>query len=267
MRRTRTLSGAVLTGALLTGALLSFAGSAVADSSTDPSPSPSASAADSPPTEAGTGFRTATVIQQGEQATASASAGDYLYWAFPADSGQNVTVKATVDFPSSAARHSTSTWQVDVYDGLRRRQPCRYGVQDRAAAADATSVQLSCTLRTVRAWAEPWSNDPLRGAYYIRLTVVDLDPADLGLPVQAAVEATSSGAGGSQAVDGSVTPLVPRAGADVEPTDGWSSTLWSDRWLWTAAGGVLAALAGVGGYHLARPRHTRRVTREVRVEH
>lgn len=37
-----------------------------------------------------------------------------------------------------------------------------------------------------------------------------------------------------------------------EPEDGWSSGWWSDRWVWTAAGGILAALAGIGGYALTR---------------
>lgn len=264
MRVTRKLSGAVLTGALLTGFLLSCGtGTALADG-TSPSPSPSASGADAPPTEAGTGFRTATVVQQGVQATASASVGDYLYWAFPADSGQKVTVKATVTFPQSSVRQGASTWQLDVFDGLRRRQPCRYGVNTAPAAADASSVQLSCTLRTVRAWAEPWSNDPLRGGYYIRLTVTDLASVDLGLPVRAAVEATSADAGGAQAVDGSVAPLVMRDGPDIAPSDGWSSTWWSGRWLWTGAGGVLAALAGIAGYGLTRGSgRPRRIPRDV----
>ncbi len=265
MRATRMLSGAVLTGALLTGFVLSLgAGTAVADGSADPSPSPSASASDAPPTEAGTNFRTATVMQQGQQATADASVGDYLYWTFPGDSGQNVTVDATVTFPQSTVRHGPSTWQLDVYDGLRRRQACRFGANTQQAAADASSVRLSCHLRTVRAWAEPWSNDPLRGAFYIRLTVTDLASSDLGLPVQAAVEATGDDAGGSQAVDGSVTPLVTRTGPDVEPTDGWAGTWWSSRWLWTGAGGVLAALAGVAGYCATRGRgRPHRVPREI----
>jgi hypothetical protein len=40
--------------------------------------------------------------------------------------------------------------------------------------------------------------------------------------------------------------------ADLEPEDGWTSGWWSDRWVWTAAGGALAALAGVAGYRLTR---------------
>ena len=186
------------------------------------------------------------------QATAGASAGDYLYWQFPADSGQNVTVHATVTFPSTAVRHGASTWQIDVYDGLRRRQPCRYGVQTASVAPDAGSVQLACHLRTVRSWAEPWSNDPLRGAYYIRLTVLDLPSVDLGQPVQAAVRATSDGTAGSQAVDGSVAPVVTANGPRVAPSGGWAGTWWSPRWLWTGGGGLLAVLLALGAHRLAR---------------
>ncbi|MFJ2269710.1 hypothetical protein ACIOHO_25695 [Streptomyces sp. NPDC087849] len=270
MKRTRR----VLTGALLTGiALLTSAGAASAD---DPSASPSPSASDgaSGPTEAGTAFRTATAIQQDQRATAGASTGDYLYWVFPADAGQRATVKAKITLPESAVRHGASTWQVDVYDGLRRRQACMYGRQTGKAAADASAVELTCVLRTVRAWSEPWANDPLPGSYYVRLTVVDLPSADLGLPVQTEVEVTSVGKGGAGDVDGMLAkPLVPGvssaakasdtsagSGDDAsapaapgsEPEDGWASGWWTDRWLWTIGGGVLGALAAVFGYSLTR---------------
>ncbi|MDO0937724.1 hypothetical protein QQY66_40580 [Streptomyces sp. DG2A-72] len=218
------------------------------------------------PTQAGTSFRTATEIDQDQKATASGSAGDYLYWSFPADAGSRPTVKATVDLPEA---HAAETWQLDVYDGLRRRQACQYGAQTRTAAQDASSVELACTLRTVRGWSEPWANDPLPGTYYIRLTVLDLATTDLGLPVSAAVEVSSKDIGGSAAVDGSLAqPLVPGIAVKsaeteesssspavlsaIEPDDGWSSGWWSDRWVWTAIGGVLAALAGIGGYALTR---------------
>ena len=248
MRTLRLLGAAAL---LAAAALATVTGPAAADGSAG-SPTPTATGTDTPPTEAGTNFRTATVVQQGVQATAGASTGDYLYWQFPADSGQNVTVHATVTFPSTATRHGASTWQVDVYDGLRRRQPCRYGVQTASAAPGAGSVQLACHLRTIRSWAEPWSNDPLRGAYYIRLTVLDLPSVDLGLPVQAAVRATSDGTAGSQAVDGSVTPVVTANGPRVAPADGWAGTWWSPRWLWTGGGGLLAVLLALGAHRLAR---------------
>jgi hypothetical protein len=255
MRTPRLLAAA----ALLAGAALTvLSGPAAADDPTG-TPVDSAGATATPsatgsaaPTEAGTNFRTATVIAQGTQATANASAGDYLYWMFPADTGQNVTVSATVTFPAGEVRHGASTWQVDVYDGLRRRQSCRYGAQTRTAAPDAASLALVCHLRTVRSWAEPWSNDPLRGAYYVRLTVLDLPQTDLGLPVQAAVEATSDGTEGRQAVDGSVVPVVTGSGPSVAPSGGWAGTWWSPRWLWTGGGGLLAVLVALGAHRLAR---------------
>ncbi|MDF3141323.1 MULTISPECIES: hypothetical protein [unclassified Streptomyces] len=255
MRITRVLSAAAL-----------MLGLAVTPAVADSSPSPSASEDGGAPTQAGTSFRTATEIEQGQTATASASTGDYLYWSFPADAGQRPTVHATVKLPDT---HAAETWQIDVYDGLRRRQSCQYGAQTRTAAADAATVEPTCVLRTVRAWSEPWANDPLPGTYYIRLTVVNLATSDLGLPVDAEVRVDSEDLGGAAAVDGSLAqPLVPGAGAisqgdeeestkeallaSLEPSGGWASGWWSDRWVWTAIGGVLAALAGIGGYALTR---------------
>ncbi|MFE0256789.1 hypothetical protein [Streptomyces sp. NPDC059010] len=255
MRITRVLSGAVL-------ALGLAAGPAAADSS----PSPSASEDGGAPTQAGTSFRTATEVEQGQTATASASTGDYLYWSFPADAGQRPTVKATVKLPDT---HAAETWQIDVYDGLRRRQSCQSGAQTRTVAAGAATAELTCVLRTVRAWSEQWANDPLPGTYYIRLTAVDVPTSDLGLPMSAEVRVDSKDIGGSAAVDGSLAqPLVPGVAvksqedeesssdsavlSSIEPDDGWASGWWSDRWVWTAIGGVLAALAGIGGYALTR---------------
>ncbi|GAA5204815.1 hypothetical protein [Streptomyces thinghirensis] len=255
MRFTRVLGAA----ALLLGLAVS---PAAADSSPSASPSDDAGA----PTEAGTAFRTATEIEQGQRATANGSAGDYLYWSFPADAGQRPTVEATVRLPE---KHAAETWRIDVYDGLRRRQACQYGAQSRTAATGTSSVELACVLRTVRAWSEPWADDPLPGTYYIRLTAVNLPTSDLGVPVSAEVRVDSEDMGGAAAVDGSLAePLVPgvamKSGADeegsergavlsaIEPDDGWSSGWWSDRWVWTGIGGVLAALAGIGGYALTR---------------
>lgn len=247
------------TAALLLGAAVS---PAVADSSPSPSPSDDSAA----PTSAGTSFRTATEIEQGQQATASASTGDYLYWSFPADAGQRPTVKATVKLASSS-RSGAQTWQLDVYDGLRRRQACQYGAQTRTVAQDAASVNLACTLRTVRSWSEPWADDPLPGTYYIRLTAVGLGPGDLGLPANTEIRVDSKDIGGSAAVDGSLArPLVPGIAttaqkssdeeaptlSSLKPDDGWASGWWSDRWVWTGIGGILAALAGIGGYALTR---------------
>jgi hypothetical protein len=249
MRVVRVLTAAALTAA----ALLGPAGAALAD---DPSPSPGGD--ESAPTEAGTTFRTATPIEQDQKATANASSGDYLYWVFPADAEQRPTVRARVTLPESAQRHGASTWRIDVYDGLRRRQACMYGMQARTAAADAASVELSCTLRPVRSLAEPWSNDPLPGSYYVRLTVTGLPEEDLGLPVAAEVEAVSKDVGGAYAVDGALAePLVPGVSAEERRNEelvalDWSSGRWSDRWVWTGVGGLLAALAGVGGYLLTR---------------
>src|SRR5882757_6761537 len=258
MRTARRSVRLLAAAAMLAGtALAVLSGPAAADDPTDSatpgdSATPTATASDAPPTEAGTNFRTATVVQQGVRATADASAGDYLYWVFPADTGQSATVKATVTFPETSVRHGASTWQIDVYDGLRRRQPCTKGQQTKAAAADATSVELACTLRTVRSWAEPSSNDPLRGAYYIRLTVLDLPQSDLGQPVQAAVEATSSGTAGRDAVDGSVAPVDTENAPDVRPDGNWAGTWWSTRWLWTGGGGLLGVLFALGAHRLAR---------------
>ncbi|MER6222136.1 hypothetical protein ABT189_16455 [Streptomyces sp900105755] len=269
MSITRVLSAALLAVGLA-------AGPAAADSS----PSPSASQDSGAPTQAGTSFRTAAEIGQGQQATASGSTGDYLYWSFPADAGRRPDVRATVKLPDA---HAAQTWQLDVYDGLRRRQACQYGAQTRTAAQGAASVELACVMRTVRAWSEPWADDPLPGTYYIRLTVVDLASADLGQPVSAEVKVDSKDIGGSAAVDGSLAePLVPgiavKSASDgsgsssgdgsssndgssstkpavlssIEPDGGWSSGWWSDRWVWTGIGGVLAALAGIGGYALTR---------------
>ncbi|WP_328493110.1 hypothetical protein OHS59_10450 [Streptomyces sp. NBC_00414] len=258
----RGLARAVGAGLLLAGVT---AVPAAADSSPSASPSDDSGA----PTSAGTSFRTAAEVDQGRRATAGASAGDYLYWSFPADAGQRPTVRAKVKLPDA---HASVTWQIDVYDGLRRRQACQYGAQTRTAAQDAASVELSCTLRTVRAWSEPWADDPLPGTYYIRLTTVGLAAADLGLPVSTEVRVDSKDIGGAAAVDGSLSePLVPGIAvaaesedgdeesdtpgavlSSIEPDDGWASGWWSDRWVWTGVGGVLAALAGVGGYSLTR---------------
>ncbi|WP_369232281.1 hypothetical protein AB5J56_10430 [Streptomyces sp. R21] len=258
MRITRVLSAAFLT-----------LGLAVAPAAADSSPSASPSDDSGAPTEAGTSFRTATEIDQGQQATASGSTGDYLYWSFPADAGQRPTVKATVKLPDT---HAGQTWQIDVYDGLRRRQACQYGAQTRTAAQSTASVDLACTMRTVRAWSEAWANDPLPGTYYIRLTVTGLQSSDLGQPVDASVQVDSKDIGGAAAVDGSLAkPLVPgiattseksdsdegsdsatAALSSIEPDDGWASGWWSDRWVWTGIGGILAALAGIGGYALTR---------------
>ncbi|CAM5347892.1 hypothetical protein GCM10010329_41310 [Streptomyces spiroverticillatus] len=260
MRTTRVVSGALLAALAVLGA----APAAGADETPSPSPSAGESAA---PTEAGTSFRTATAVKSGQLATAGASTGDYLYWVFPADAGQDATVRAKVALPESAQRHGAQTWQLDVYDGLRRKQACTYGSSTATAPKEATSVSLACHLRTVRSWAEQSSNDPLPGSYFVRLTVTSLADDDLGLPVKAEVQPAVVDAGGSKAVDGALTaPLVPGAttvqddakgeprqiSVQASPEGGWASGTWSSRWLWTAGGAVLAALAGVAGYAMTR---------------
>ncbi|MCQ8190818.1 hypothetical protein [Streptomyces rugosispiralis] len=279
MRALRTL-GAALT--VCAAAWLTAAAPAAADGK-DGTDGKSGTEA---PTEAGTGFRTATEIEPGQRATATASTGDYLYWVFPAAAGQVPKVEAELKLPDVSSRHGSATWQLDVYDGLRRHQPCASGTPTRRAAQRDQTVTVSCTLRQVRSWSERWANDPLQGAYYVRLTVVDLPAQDLGLPIDAEVEASVRDAGGAHADGGDVTPLNPvlRAGtapgtapgtdaeppdddtasdsaddkggkvphAVAEPEDGWGSGWWSDRWVWTVIGAALAALAGVGGYTLTR---------------
>ncbi|MEU4092197.1 hypothetical protein [Streptomyces sp. NPDC026673] len=285
-RRMRRAAAVLLAGAALFAA---GAGTAAAD---DATPSPSGSGTVEERVQPGTGFRTAGNLRPGVRTVpASASTGDYLYWVFPAAAGEVPTVSATVTLPEAASRHGSQTWQVDVYDGLRRRQACTAGKPTRTASAQDTQLELSCRLRTVRAWSEAWADDPLPGAYYIRLTVLRLPDQDLGLPVQAQVGTTSTDAGGSKAVDGELAaPLTPvaRAGATLDPNavpsaspteesdeaaddeadpsaspvpaglaqpeDGWGGGWWSDRWIWTAVGGVLGALAGVAGYTLTRGR-------------
>ncbi|GAA0472803.1 hypothetical protein ABZ951_17965 [Streptomyces sp. NPDC046215] len=239
MRRTRVTAAALLVGA----ALLASAAPAAAEDA---------------PTEAGTTFRTATAVEQGQKATANASTGDYLYWQFPAGAGQKMTAKATVNLPEAASRHGAATWQLDVFDGLRRRQACASGEATQRASAQDTSVTLTCTLRTVRPWSERWANDPLPGAYYLRLTVTDTPDQDLGLPVKAEVTADAKDTGGARAEGGELgAPL--HAAAVKEPESGWNGGWWSDRWAWTVGGTVLGALAAVGGYTLTR--HPRGATR------
>ncbi|MFK0253648.1 hypothetical protein [Streptomyces sp. NPDC090445] len=269
----RTVRMVTTAAVLAAGGVLAAAGTAAADNTPSASASASPSGAASGPTEAGTAFRTATPVKPGQVATAEAATGDYLYWVLPLDSGQRATVKATVKLPEASSRHAASTWRLDVYDGLRRRQPCTYAAQAAAAAKEAAAVELSCTLRTVRPGAEAWANDPLPGSYYVRLTAVNLAQEDLGRKVRAELRADVDDTGGAFAADGAVAePLVPgitaRAAAVEaakkegkqppaavgEPEGGWSSGRWSDRWIWTAAGGVLAALAGVFGYSLTRGR-------------
>lgn len=264
----RTRQGRTRLHTRLGAAALAAAGAVLlpAAAAAAPTPSPGATTVD----RAGTSFLTATPISAGQPARVAASTGDYLYWSFSATAGQTTEIALTVALPPAGKRTGTSTWTVDVFDGLRRRQACTAGAQTPTAAVDATEVTLGCTLRRVRSWAEPWSGDPLPGTYYIRLSVTDLPEQDLGLPIQIdmLVGATD---GGSSADEGELeAPLVPAArpgkitpvagsvdpSASPSPVSGeengaldWLPDL-SARWIWTTLGGVLAAVAGVVGFSL-----------------
>ncbi|MFD2766837.1 peptidase [Micromonospora eburnea] len=234
---------------------------APAAASADPTPSPGATTV----TKSGTSFLTATTITAGQPVQVGASTGDHLYWSFRAEAGQTHQITATVSFPKG--RTGKSTWTVDVFDGLRRRQACTAGAQTPTADAAATSVTLGCTLRRVRPWAEPWSGDPLPGTYYVRLAVTELPEPDLGLPIDVDLLVGVDGEGGASGDDGKLeAPLVPntRAGTvlTAEPApepvaeEKMSLTDWlpeaGSRWVWTTVGGVLAAVAGVVGFALTR---------------
>ncbi|WP_461029263.1 hypothetical protein, partial [Streptomyces sparsus] len=162
------------------------------------------------PTEAGTGFRTATAVERGVEAEAVGAVGDYLYWVFAAAAGEAPTATATVVLPDGATRSGNATWQLDVYDGLRRRQPCAAGTPRRVTRPGTDTVALSCTLRPVQPWAEQWANDPLPGAYFVRLTAVSLRDEDLGLPLRARIEVSADAADGARRGGGALPePLLP----------------------------------------------------------
>lgn len=245
---------------------LAMAGPAVADDT--PSPSPSTTV-----TTAGTSFLTATTMEAGHPVRVSASTGDYLYWSFDAAAGETDRFAITITLPSGASRHGPASWTVDVFDGLRRRQACTAGSQTATAATGAATVALHCLLRKVRSWADPWSDEPLPGTYYVRLSAIGLPEQDLGLPIQADVELTAHK--GDAEPDNAklkaplapktdpgstVTPAAPSSdpSAEAGPMERAKNSLsWpSSRWWWTIGGGVLAAIAGVGGYSLTR--HPRR---------
>ena len=161
---------------------------------------------------AGTSFLTATPITAGQPVRVDASIGDHLYWSFPATAGQVHEITATVTFPKG--RSGASTWTVDVFDGLRRRQACTAGAQTPTVDAKASNVVLGCTLREVRSWAEPWSADPLPGTYVVRLSVIDLPEPDLGAPIDVDLLVGTIADRGASADDGELAaPLVPNTKA------------------------------------------------------
>ncbi|MFJ5232429.1 peptidase [Kitasatospora sp. NPDC088391] len=279
MRKLLTAAGSA---AALAGLFLLAPGTASA-ASPAASASPSASGTAKPVVNSvGTSFLTATTLAAGQDADVPVSTGDYLYWAFPASAGQTATVQVKVTLPAAADRHGPQTWSVELFDGLRRRQSCTAGPQTGTAEQGAGALDLSCTLRQIRSWAEPWSGDPLPGTYYVKLSTTDIPQNDLGLASTVHVHvATKGGVDDAQPEGGELkAPLVPpvNAGATAAPGAGaaatpapsasaahaaapvaeethWYSDLfsgWNTRWWWTVAGGVLAALAGVLGYTLTR---------------
>jgi len=216
---------------------------------------------------AGTSYLNAVAILPGQPIRAAAVTGDYLYWSFTAQAGEQPTLAATVTLPGA---HGPASWTIEVFDGLRRRQPCVDGEQSPVAAADATSVRLGCRIRQVRSWAEPSDGDPLPGTYYVRLSGTELPERDLGLPIQVDLSLTAP-AGDTGADQGTLaTPLTPvnhpgqLLTADPEPSEApaaeASGNQWlpdfSSRWIWTATGGVLAAVAGLIGFSVTRRRRT-----------
>lgn len=250
-------------------------------------------------TKAGTSFLTAAAVNIDQPVRVSAATGEYLYWSFPAQAGQTSSIAATVTLADAASRSGASTWTIDVFDGLRRRQPCTAGMQSPVGSATASQVQAGCVLRQVRGWAEPWSADPLPGTYYVRISVAELSEQDLGLPVQVELRITAEVSGDVSPEGGRLrAPLTPTgqqgvvltnaaqltedgtgaedgaaAAADAAAAEdgqrGWwdSLTGWftgwlpefSSRWVWTVLGGALAAVGGVVGFGLTR-RPRRRLT-------
>ncbi|WP_305784404.1 peptidase [Symbioplanes lichenis] len=258
------LSRAVLTRAALAGAALAgitVAALGATPALADPSPAPS-----TPVTIAGTSFLTAVPVTPGRPVDVPAVTGDYLYWSFAAEAGQRPDLTAEVALPPATDRHGTQSWTVEVFDGLRRRQPCVAGDQSPRAAKEATSVALRCQLRQVRSWAEPSDGDPLPGTYYVRLSSSLLPDQDLGLPIKVhlTLAAPKGDTGDDQGilaaplnpenspgtVNGTIPPLAE------EDDDGWLPE-FSSRWIWTAGGGILAALTGIIGFALTRRRRPR----------
>jgi hypothetical protein len=248
---------------------LALATPAVADDTPSPSPSETIGTA-------GSSFLTATAIDPDKQVRVSASTGDYLYWSFNAQAGETDRLAVTITLPPSASRLGAATWTIDVFDGLRRRQACTAGSQTATAAPDAGTLALHCLLRQVRSWADPWSDEPLPGTYYIRLSATGLPDQDLGLPIRTDMSITAKKGDaqpdnarlkaplspdadpGSTTAPQAESSAAPSAEASPERAGGHFSWLsWpSGRWWWTIGGGVLAAVMGVAGYSLTR--HPRR---------
>ena len=218
---------------------------------------------------AGTSFLTAVAIGPQQRVEVEAVTGDYLYWQFTAEAGGRPELAVTVALPPAADRTGPQSWNVEVFDGLRRRQACVAGEQSPVAAATATEVVLGCRLRQVRSWAEPWDGDPLPGVYYVKLSSTELPEKDLGLPVRVTMGLTAPD-GDTGADQGELAaPLVPgnqpgkvlttpAPSLSAAPEETGLSMDWlpdfSSRWIWTVGGGVLAAIAGLIGFSWTRRR-------------
>lgn len=219
---------------------------------------------------AGTTFLTAAGLTPDRPVQVDAVTGDYLYWSFPARAGQQPELTAKVTLPPAATRSGPESWIVEVFDGLRRRQPCVSGEQSPVAAPGATEVTLGCKLRQVRSWAEPSDPGPLPGTYFVRLSSTELPGKDLGLPVR--VELSLTAPTGDTGADqgtlaapldqinrpGTVLTDAPAPAASAEPaSDRFALPDFSSRWVWTASGGVLAAAGGLVGFSWTRRRRLR----------
>lgn len=261
---------ATLLAGLPFAGLVSLAAAAPAVADATPSPTPSSSTV----TTAGTSFLTATAVEPGQPVRVSGSTGDYLYWSFDAAAGDTDRLAITITLPPGTTRHGPATWNVDVFDGLRRRQACTAGSETATAAAGDATVRLHCLLRQVRSWADPWSDEPLPGTYYVRLSATGMPEPDLGLPTQTDLAITrrtgdaqpdnarlkaplspKTGPGSTVAPQAAPSPAPSSGTGPMRRVKSWFS--WpSARWWWTIGGGMLAALTGVGGYTLTR--HPRR---------
>lgn len=222
----------------------------------------------------GTSFLTATAVKDDQPVTVTGSTGDYQYLSFVLKAGQLATFSAEVTLPPSAQRHGPADWELTLYDGLRREQPCVGGTPVQQAADDAATVQLTCTLPRIRSYADTWSNDPLPGTYYARLTLADSPEQDLGLATSGQLLLTVADGASRPAGASLPTPLVqPAAGptataapadavTDTASGDGTAEHHWYDGWFshrhapwwWMAGGSAAAAATAVLGFTLTRRR-------------
>ncbi|MFD0328139.1 hypothetical protein ACFQZC_07710 [Streptacidiphilus monticola] len=181
------------------------------------SPEPSASGSAVVTADAGTSFLNAAQLTAGQSVEVGSSTGDYQYWAFTQKAGQQATLHVGVTLADASARHGAQQWRLDLYDGLRRELQCVSGRPEVTAGQNAAEVELSCRLPRVRAYAETWSDDPLPGTYYARLTVAAANEQDLGAAMSSRVTLLESD-GDARPVGGAVAPVaMPAAGPRRSP--------------------------------------------------